>query len=472
MSIFSPLRYLDQKFSWSFFGFLLAVLFGTLTIYDRFIADKHPKLYFDVLTSTTVLDIKENLPKLEILFDGLNIREQNLSLRVLSIKVVNDSSKDILKGDYDPDDPIGFHIEGGKIIRSDIAGTSNEYLSKNLSIFSPSNELVHFKDVILEAHQFFVIKLLVLHPAGRSPTVSPVGHIAGVKDILVREPYRELGRVSVWEGAFAGSWVVQLVRVVAYFLIAIAVILAITIPSLFLSDKLDEHRRMRAVKEFKATTSFELKKADEFIFRSYIAGGQSAMAYLQALTESHQTLAYELRTRERLTKHGGKHPAFEAGVDQRELVMYHFIPLLDKCIDAGFVRINGEAATIDPHGRACLDDFVRFLKNKGLFSEKSSRPVVIRTSDERGWRSPDDDRPSAAHADLELLPEMEDYSIKRTEGGEFVISAQTERAQNRTPGGIREGHALAFKSRTEIVEYVKANEALGFTFRGKELLAP
>jgi hypothetical protein len=67
---------------------------------------------------------------------------------------------------------------------------------------------------------------------------------------------------------------------------------------------------------------------------------------------------------------------------------------------------------------------------------------------------------------------MEDYVIKRTEGGEFVISAQTERAQNRTPGGIREGHMLAFKSRTQIIEYVKANETLGFTFKAKELLAP
>jgi hypothetical protein len=138
MPFFGPLRDLDRKFSWSFFGFLLAVLFGTLTIYDRFIADKNPRLYFDVLTSTAVLDIKENLPNLEILFDGLNIREQNLSLRVFSIKVVNDSTKDILKGDYDPEDPIGFHLEGGKIIRADIAGTSPEPRNPNTVSRAPN----------------------------------------------------------------------------------------------------------------------------------------------------------------------------------------------------------------------------------------------------------------------------------------------------------------------------------------------
>jgi len=405
MSFFGLFRDLDRKFSWSFLGFLLAVLFGTLTIYDRFIADKHPKLYFDVLTSTAVLDIKENLPKLEILFDGLNIREQNLSLRVLSIKVVNDSSKDILKGDYDPEDPIGFHIEAGKIIRSDIAGTSNEYLSKNLSILSPSSDVVHFKDVILEAHQYFLVKLLVLHPAGQSPAVSPVGHIAGVKHILVREPYRELGRVSFWAGAFAGSWATQLVRVVPYFLIGIAAILAIIIPSLFLSDKLDRHKRKRAVKQFKAATSIELKQADEFIFRTYVGGGEDSIVGLHRLASSEDALAHELRFREWLTKRGGERHAADVGLDQRGVLLYPSVRLLDQCIEAAFVKINGKAATVDPHGRACLDDFVRFLKNKGLISEKKSPVVEILPSDERNWKSPTDEQPSPGYVEPGPLPE-------------------------------------------------------------------
>jgi hypothetical protein len=62
---------------------------------------------------------------------------------------------------------------------------------------------------------------------------------------------------------------------------------------------------------------------------------------------------------------------------------------------------------------------------------------------------------------------MEDYVIKRTGDGEFVISAHTERAQNRTPGGIIEGHVLAFKSRSELAKYVTANETLGFTLAEK-----
>ncbi len=41
MSIFKSIRELDKKFSWSFFGFLLAIALGVLTLYDRVLEDKH-----------------------------------------------------------------------------------------------------------------------------------------------------------------------------------------------------------------------------------------------------------------------------------------------------------------------------------------------------------------------------------------------------------------------------------------------
>lgn len=56
---------------------------------------------------------------------------------------------------------------------------------------------------------------------------------------------------------------------------------------------------------------------------------------------------------------------------------------------------------------------------------------------------------------------MEDYVIRRAGGGEFVISAQTQRAQNRTPGGIARGYMLAFKSRSELMEYARASPSKG-----------
>jgi hypothetical protein len=66
---------------------------------------------------------------------------------------------------------------------------------------------------------------------------------------------------------------------------------------------------------------------------------------------------------------------------------------------------------------------------------------------------------------------MEDYVIKRVGGGDWGITAQTERAQNRNPGGFKIGHTLGFKGRDDIPDYVAVAEAEGLTFAGKELLA-
>lgn len=66
---------------------------------------------------------------------------------------------------------------------------------------------------------------------------------------------------------------------------------------------------------------------------------------------------------------------------------------------------------------------------------------------------------------------MEDYQIKSDGRGSFGVSAQTERAQNRAarPPGTS-NLTLCFKARADALQFVRAGEAEGFTFEGKELL--
>jgi hypothetical protein len=367
MALFKALRNLDRKFSWSFLGFLVAALFGTITVYDRFIADKHPQVYFDVVTSTAVLDIKEDLPKLEIFFSGINIREQKLSLRVVSIKVINESSMDILKGHYDAEDPIGFRVQPGKIISTELADSSNDYLARNLSFSSPMNDVVHFKGVILEAHQYFVIKLLVLHPATQTPTVSPLGHIAGMRTIPVRESYKDFGLVSFWTRAFTGSWGIQLVRLITYFVIAILVILAIVIPSILISEKLDEQKRKRVVKEFRGATSVQLNESDEFIFKTYVTRGEDIMLSMQRLAAHQKALDKALSEyRESQSAPGEKGSLAGVAEIHKDHVVFGAPYLIKEFIGAGFLKISGESGVVDPHMKDTLDHFILFLKNKGM----------------------------------------------------------------------------------------------------------
>lgn len=378
MWLFKSLHQLNRKFALTI---IIALILFAFFVYDRFIADKHPQIYFDVLTSTAVLDIKEDLPNLQILFDGINIKKQNLSLRIVSIKVVNDSSQHIRKADYDPEDPIGFQVQPGRIIRIELVDASSDYLARNLSFTSPTNNLVRFKDVIFDAHQYFVIKLLVLHPADQTPTISSIGHIAGMEKIFVREPYKDFGRVSFWVRAFGGSWGIQSLRTIVYFVIAILVILLIVLPLSLIEETIRKWKRKRVVKEFKGATSVQLNEKDEYLFTTYIIHGEHTMLAMQRLVLNQKTLKRGLS--ECLDLQSGQirensHAKDE--FDEKDIFresFTHRVHLGKELVDAGFVKISGKLVTVDPHMKDTLDHFVLFLKNKGIISRSDSTQITI-----------------------------------------------------------------------------------------------
>jgi hypothetical protein len=371
MSVFKTIRELDQKFSWSFFGFLLAIALGLLTIYDRVLEDKHPQLYLDVLTSTAVLDIKEQLPNLKISYDGIDIREKNLALQILTIKVLNDSTRDILKGQYDPDDPVGVEVTTGKVIKTELAGTSTDYLQRNVT-FSSTNSIIHFKNVILDAHEFFVLKLLVLHPANEEVRVKPVGHISGMQRIIVREPFKHVGRPGFWLRTFSGAWGVQAVRLIAYTLLTILIILLIVIPSALIGEKMQEMKRRRHVRDFKAATQLDLTENDEFVFGRYINGGLQEVFALESLCKSEKALFRAYRQHERMSKQLLER---RGGADEIRITFPHeFHPrvrYLAPHIKAGFIQLEEGKPIIDAQMSETVVHFVRFLRNRQIIKDET-----------------------------------------------------------------------------------------------------
>ena len=208
---------LDRKFAWSFLGVLLALLFGSITIYNEFIQDKRPSLQYDVLTNTSLLDVKEQVSNLSVLFDGIDIRKQGLSLRVIGVRVLNDSTKDILKGYYDDKAPLGISILTGRIIKNELISASNQYLSDNITLEPDGEKSVIFPSVIIEANQSFTFKLLVLHPQHEIPTLISVGKVAGITSILIKEAYRDKEKTPFLTTTFQGGFLAQAFRLVVLY---------------------------------------------------------------------------------------------------------------------------------------------------------------------------------------------------------------------------------------------------------------
>ena len=360
MPFWKYFKRLDRKFSWSFLGFLIAIISLGFIFFDKVIADKNPKLFLDVLTSASVLDVKEDLPKLEILFDGIDIRQQKLSLRILSIKIANDSSINITKELYDLEDPIGLLISPGKIIKTDLIDASNEYLRKNYSLRAVSENSILFKDVIIEAHQYFVVKLLVLHPADTIPSIKSQGHIAGVREIRVREIFRDQTKSPLWSKIFVGGFGIQVLRFLIYLAIlgifGLIVAMLVALPV----ELLNSIKRKRRVKAFKRDAGRLLEAKDEPLFTQYIKYGDEFLESTYELMKDQESLRINCDIYEKVRT---KYP---------ELARRELYPRGDKMdtirilLASGLLKINDNLPTVDAHVKKTLMHFVGFLRNHYL----------------------------------------------------------------------------------------------------------
>ncbi len=129
MGIVASITRLDRSFGWSFLGFILAVIFGILALYSEFWKTTSPILEFELLSNTPVLDVREKLPDLEVLYQKEDIARTGRTLSVLLCRVVNHGSANLLSTHYDNKAPIGIAVNGGTLIRVELSATSNPYLA-------------------------------------------------------------------------------------------------------------------------------------------------------------------------------------------------------------------------------------------------------------------------------------------------------------------------------------------------------
>jgi len=282
MGIGAAITKLDRNFGWSFLGFVLAVIFGALAVYSEFWKKTAPILEFELLSNTPVLDVREKLPDLEVLYQGEDIAKAGRTLSVMLCRVVNHGSANLLSAHYDNKAPIGIAVNGGTLIRAELSATSNPYLATAAAVRAHGST-VAFEPVILEPGEWFLVKLLVLHKAGSPPSLTAHGKIAGMHSIPIVLSVPTSDKESFWYRAFSGSTWTQLVRLVAYFLGAILCVAAVVIPFTAAAEKITTTRRKKFVARFRAVTKIALDPADEFIFSRYIDKGPQ---YVQRLANA------------------------------------------------------------------------------------------------------------------------------------------------------------------------------------------
>ncbi|QWZ84818.1 hypothetical protein [Aeromonas sp. FDAARGOS 1404] len=279
MTIMSTLKSMDQKFSWSFFGFILAIVFGLLSIYLGFYKNNTPNISYVITTNSSVLDIKEEVGNLDVLYQGGSLSKEKKDLRIITFKVINTGDSAVIPSLYDPTDPLGFNIINGDVAeKPSLVSASNKYLEDKLLITQTKNSIL-FSNVILESNEYFEIKVLVLHPVGTTPEIQSIGKIAGVRTINVVSGENPVDERSFFSSTFGGGLLKNIIRTTTYGTIFILLLGAMIALASSLDELKDKSRRKALVKTFKEFDGEKLAESDDYFFDLYINGHRSSLKY-------------------------------------------------------------------------------------------------------------------------------------------------------------------------------------------------
>lgn len=344
MGIFEAAGSIEKKYAFGFWGMLLTLCTIGVSGFLWYFPNDKPNLSTQILSRTSILDIKEDIPDFQLLYKGTDISKSTRVLSVLLLKVSNLGGKEILIASFDPKVPFSLSAEGAEIVRAEIVGGSNSYLQNNTKFFSPTKSTLVFDPFIIESEQWFLLKILLFHDREKTPRIFPQGKIAGMLD-LKEATQEESKEEPIGSQVFSGGLAVQALRLLPYTIGTFIVMVLIGIPVGLLGSWISTRNRRSKVERYKRLNP-DLTADDEIIFEIYKSHDVHRLEYIYDSILEAQTAAD--------TKSDTQEKAYQR---QRKLMLHR--PIHDLYIPEALRHEN-----IKKEQLSTLKDFMKFVNPK------------------------------------------------------------------------------------------------------------
>jgi len=130
---------------------------------------------------------------------------------------------------------------------------------------------VELNKIIFDSGKFFVIDALIIHKKWMEPSIKMFGKISGINNLPIRYSNKESGTPSFIYQVFYGSFLVQLLRTVSYFIIFVILSISIIGSIVFTVENYKKMRRKRHAKKIKKlikqTTLNNLTNSAVFMYK-------------------------------------------------------------------------------------------------------------------------------------------------------------------------------------------------------------
>lgn len=332
---------IDQKFSWSFFGVVLSIAFGIFGVYTTIFYERHPNLSVQLLDISPVYSLSENVSKLDIIFDGADIRKNHQTLTLVTIRLLNNGNAELLKNAFDGQHLPKIITTNSQIIKVDVTRSTSSYLAEAAEVKILSNSECEISPVMLDAGESFDLKFLLLHEADQTPKIATSGKVAGIPPLAVINLIQRKNSESFWAKAIGGTLVMQGVRTIIYFGGTLIGLIFISIITAKASSAYDSSRRKSAIRRFKSGSGIKFSGNDEKIFEAYVENGELFLLKLSQFLSDELTLKAHLAKRLRKEEVDDKNfPQSFSHIDIEEMA-------LEFLLNESLIKQDGDKCVID-----------------------------------------------------------------------------------------------------------------------------
>jgi len=268
----------------------LALFFGLSNL-----GEPDPKMTYEILRETDVLDVRTPVEDLQITFQNEDIQGENLNLRIYAMRVVNNGEVDILQTQYDQDEVWGLQVIDGRVIEARLIEAGSGYLSTKANPRVVREDIVEFDKAIVEKGKFFAFNMLVVHPKDVTPGIIPLGKIAGIDEIVVTRVPVKVEGPGFLSDLFGGGWAVQLVRAIL-FLMSAAVVLGLFAAAVLSYSFLTAAIRRRRIGNSVVMKTLTSQKQRDLLSEVYLHHGMAGVSDLREKLGSSERLELEAAT--------------------------------------------------------------------------------------------------------------------------------------------------------------------------------
>lgn len=275
------LRLWDRVKSQAFMAIIALVGLG-LAIYQGFYYEKRPEVQVRINAVSRVFDVLQPVGGLQVFYRGEDLRNKKEQLSIVSLSIINSGNTVIRKDDFDETFPFGLEIHDGVIAEKPTLSSASPYLQSALTMASDSKN-IHFNKVIFEPGDSFQLSVLLLSSEGATPSITPAGKIAGVKQIDIVTPTSKGAEKSWWQKAVgADEYWVHFARAILYFFFLIFVwavmagtVIILVLPFILISNYLEQRKREKKLDAYKPNESLDAET--RFLCERYKAMGNSSL---------------------------------------------------------------------------------------------------------------------------------------------------------------------------------------------------